>query len=64
VSYPLVQARLVQHPRQTAAAVAAGLESWAGRKDALLAAFPQLMTEDGNRTVLALEERLKPCCSF
>jgi len=24
----------------------------------------RLMTEDGNRTVLALEERLKPCCSF
>jgi adenylate kinase len=55
-----VEARLVQHPRYAAAAVEAALASWEERKVKLLAAYPDLLTEDATRPALALEERLQP----
>lgn len=56
-----VEARLVQHPRYSAAAVEAALASWEERKVKLLAAYPELRTEDATRPALTLEERLQPC---
>jgi adenylate kinase len=55
-----VEARLVQHPRYSASAVEAALASWQERKLKLLAAYPDLLTEDATRPALALEERLQP----